>query len=160
MKQCAKCKEEKPFSEFWPDRRRPGKFTSRCKPCGRKSAQEYRASHPDLEKRRYWANRDAERERHLVRKYGLTLHQYHEMLARQDGRCAICKLEALRHRFFDVDHCHQTGMVRGLLCTSCNRMLGHSGDNRSVLLAAAAYLQSFPKSRRSSSRHQPKQSKA
>lgn len=96
-----------------------------------------------------------ERERHLIRKYGLTLMDYQEMYDSQGGCCAICR--KVQRRAFDVDHNHATGEVRGLLCTNCNRMLGHAGDSVVNLRAAADYLESFPKSRRSSSKPQLKQ---
>jgi hypothetical protein len=63
------------------------------------------------------------------------------MLKDQNGGCAICyKPEG--SRMFDVDHDHKTGEVRGLLCTSCNRVLGHAKDSVERLLAAARYLES------------------
>ena len=75
---------------------------------------------------------------------------YQEMYHSQEGCCAICRKQ--QERAFDVDHNHATGEVRGLLCTNCNRMLGHAGDSAANLRAAADYLESFPKSRRSLSK--------
>lgn len=97
----------------------------------REYARRYRDEH------REWY-RDYARRRSLLRKYGLTLEGLHAMLAAQDGRCAICR------RVVDymllVDHDHDTGVVRGLLCRECNLGLGHFGDSISSLLAAAEYL--------------------
>ncbi len=73
---------------------------------------------------------------HLERTYGITIEQYDELLERQDGLCGICR-EANK---LVVDHDHQTGAVRGLLCDKCNRSLGGLGDTEESLEAALAYL--------------------
>lgn len=64
------------------------------------------------------------------------------MLARQDGRCAICRTTFPGGRWghFHVDHEHETGAVRGLLCTVCNIGLGYFDDSADRLAQAAAYL--------------------
>lgn len=89
--------------------------------------------------------------RHRLKKnWGLTLEQYEQMLAEQDGVCAICKKPetALQGngprahvvRYLAVDHDHETGRVRGLLCGACNMGLGQFGDDTEQLMAAVAYL--------------------
>ena len=143
MKKCSKCKTSKPISEFWNDRRRAdGKLPS-CKSCRKAELKKYLAKHPDFEKKRYWANPMAVREKHLKRKYKITLKDYDAMFLSQSGRCAICGKS--QNRAFDVDHNHKTGQVRGLLCTNCNRMIGHAGDSSETLKCAAEYLESSPK---------------
>jgi len=72
----------------------------------------------------------------LRRKYGLTSEQYEQMLAKQDGRCRICRTEA-NGRTWHVDHNHETGIVRGILCDNCNRGLGHFKDDADLLRRAA-----------------------
>jgi len=59
----------------------------------------------------------------LRRKYGLEVADYEAMLAAQNGLCALCGGPPGKYRMA-VDHCHQTGRVRGLLCNGCNRSLG------------------------------------
>lgn len=73
----------------------------------------------------------------MARKYGLTVDDYRAMVASHGGVCAICKAEAL----LSVDHDHETGAVRGLLCSTCNFMIGHGKDDPALLRAAAAYLE-------------------
>lgn len=142
MKVCTRCKLAKPESEFFRDRRSPNGRMARCKKCKTAELMKWRRENaPDLESRRYWSNRDWERERHLIRKYGVTFARYRELLAEQGGGCAICGKPEAADRMLDVDHDHQTGKVRGLLCTSCNRVLGHSFDSPDRLKAAASYLE-------------------
>lgn len=69
-------------------------------------------------------------------KYGLTYEEYENMLKEQEGRCAICNEVAALH----VDHCHETGKVRKLLCISCNGGLGMFKDNKVSLSRAIEYL--------------------
>lgn len=80
------------------------------------------------------------RRQKLLRKYGLTLNGFDQLLASQGDRCAICKTEAPRGHGWHVDHCHRTGNTRGVLCHSCNVGLGHFGDDPDRLRAAASYL--------------------
>lgn len=78
-------------------------------------------------------------DRTLQRQYGITRQQYEDMLAAQNNRCAICKTEA-NGRAWHVDHCHETGKVRGVLCDNCNRGLGHFKDSHAAILRAVEYL--------------------
>lgn len=76
-------------------------------------------------------------------RHNLTPSDYDALLSRQDGGCAICRSSSPRRRGRDrlvVDHDHQTGKVRGLLCHPCNLALGLFHDNPQRLVAAAAYV--------------------
>lgn len=84
-----------------------------------------------------YGNPEREAEGHLHSTYDLTSAQYDAMFREQGGRCRICETE---HNRLCVDHCHETGRVRGLLCRSCNWAIGHLRDNPVNALAAAIYL--------------------
>lgn len=90
----------------------------------------------------YAANRakvkERVKERRKMRLYGLTEDEYQAMLGVQDGRCAMCGQSMKRPH---VDHDHETGKVRGLLCKGCNTGLGQFNDSIDSLLDAVAYLQ-------------------
>jgi hypothetical protein len=75
-----------------------------------------------------------------IRKYGLTQSRFHEMAAKQGGGCAICGRAPRGIAGLFVDHNHETGEVRGLLCSGCNTGLGGFGDDPDALTKAAAYL--------------------
>lgn len=80
----------------------------------------------------------------LKRDYGITLERYEAMLAAQDGRCAICRVrfDSLTYKgVASVDHCHDTGRVRELLCRNCNNGLGQFLDDPNLLRAAVDYLE-------------------
>jgi hypothetical protein len=72
--------------------------------------------------------------------YGLTLEQYEEMWIAQGGKCAICGKDS-PSRLLCVDHDHETGKVRGLLCVHCNHLLGNARDKIQVLASAIQYLE-------------------
>ena len=78
---------------------------------------------------------------HLRRTYNLTLEQYEVMLREQHNNCLICRTTFTEDNKPHVDHCHTTNKVRGLLCCSCNFLLGYSKDNINILEGAIKYLQ-------------------
>ncbi len=78
-----------------------------------------------------------------LKKYGITIQEYNNLILEQKGRCLICG----RHqdefkKKLAIDHCHETGKVRGLLCGDCNIMLGMCDDDYNILSVAIEYLES------------------
>lgn len=74
--------------------------------------------------------------------YGITLEDYHTMLEKQKGYCAICKGRMSGLKNICIDHCHQRGVIRGLLCNKCNRAIGLLKEDTQVLYSAIRYLKS------------------
>lgn len=104
----------------------------RCDPC-----REAAAAYSRTRYRTVRSSRD-QRRAHRLAKYGLTEGEYQRLVDAQKGLCAICGTEPdLLH----VDHCHQTGAVRGLLCFACNSSLGGFKDDPAVLKKAVGYLE-------------------
>lgn len=96
---------------------------------------------------RAWEKRNPEavaviaRRKHLKSKFGITLEDYEQMVVDQDGKCAICRTDAPGGAgAWHIDHNHDTGVVRGLLCFNCNSGIGKLNDDPILLLAAVAYL--------------------
>jgi hypothetical protein len=84
------------------------------------------------------------RKSHLKRKYGMTIEDYDRMLEAQGGGCAICGRPPREDISLHVDHDHETGRIRGLLCFPCNNTLGDFKDDATRLYAAADYLTRDP----------------
>jgi hypothetical protein len=103
----------------------------------RKWQADSRASDPEEYSRRV-------RRTVLKRRYGITPEDYEAMLLAQCGHCALCDRTPAQERYghLNVDHCHATGKVRGLLCTPHNHALGKLGDSEAALLRALAYIRS------------------
>ena len=97
-----------------------------------------------------WKKRNPDRQRQYrhfwwIRKYGITPEEYQLKLVAQGNTCAICRASnpGPRCRFFAVDHDHNSGRIRGLLCNKCNRVLGLAGDSVIWLREAIAYLELY-----------------
>lgn len=106
-----------------------GKIVIECKPCA---------------KRKYKSRASQLRANHLQRKFGISLEQYDQMLAEQDGKCAVCGTTdpgGNGGSNFHVDHCHITGKIRKLLCRDCNSCLGQAGDDPVLLRKLAGYVE-------------------
>lgn len=93
-------------------------------------------------------NPEKVRNNDLKKNYGINLSEYERMLKEQGGVCAICNgteqavnPTTQKKRNLAVDHCHKTGAVRGLLCTTCNSIIGHADDSVALLMKAIQYVQ-------------------
>ena len=90
-------------------------------------------------------SREASRQQNF-KKYGITEQIYIEMMAEQNNVCSICgepetSLSNIGNsKAMAIDHCHDTGRVRGLLCSNCNKALGLFKDNIDVMASAISYL--------------------
>ena len=151
---CSKCKVAKDADQFYV--RKNGKLRSWCKACNleasgewsrdnpgvaAKRAKEWRANNLDLVRETRQRNKFKNYITDIKRKYGITEQQYARMLKVQCGGCAICGegFDGKKTRP-NVDHCHATGKVRGLLCRRCNILLGHVEDDSALLTEALEYL--------------------
>ena len=141
-KECSCCKQTLDIELFgvcpaYKDGRR-----GQCNQCRSKRQSAYAKAHP--QKR---AKQDASvtRKHKLKVKYGLTLERYASICKMQNGVCAICgNGPDTKWRTLVVDHCHDTGIVRGLLCHRCNVALGRTGDNLDGLMRFVNYLRNQP----------------
>lgn len=134
MKICSKCKIEKPKTDFHKRTNRPCGVRSQCKECYSK--------YPKKLKRREGYMRQYD----LNKSYGLTCNDYEIMLEIQKGCCKICKrhlneVSNKRKKALCVDHCHNTNVIRGLLCDKCNRGIGLFNDSPELLKIAKLYLE-------------------
>lgn len=111
-----------------------GEFDYKSKDGRNAYLRAYRAASPEIEKARA-----------LREDFGISLDTYNQMLAAQNGVCAICKSPETHKRndkvkALAVDHHHGTGKIRALLCADCNTGIGKLRDSPEILEAAAAYI--------------------
>lgn len=136
-RRCNTCDQLLPLTEFgeYKIKGRAGKGRRRkCKRCRvAETSQRYR-DNPEVKA----AMQDRARKHHFAKSYGLSLDELQAMVDRQEGRCAIC--ERWPTSTLNVDHCHSTGEIRGLLCWHCNVGLGKFEDNVLFLKSAIKYL--------------------
>ena len=104
---------------------------------------EYQREYQKDYKQREGAKADALR-RHLWKYYKMTPSEFNELWEAQSGKCAICDVamapRGRAHNSAAVDHNHENGAVRGLLCRNCNAGIGYLKDDPDRLIAAAEYL--------------------
>lgn len=81
------------------------------------------------------------RDRHYRKHYGITLSEYNSMLKAQKRRCKICGKKKTQMRKLCVDHCHETGRIRGLLCSTCNTGIGSFYHDPELMLKAIEYIE-------------------
>lgn len=135
---CPKCHAMKERSDFYGQHKRSGW----CRSCSRARSTAYYATHKESQRQahRKWVLAHPERiAAHKAKSaYGLAYEEYERLM--RSGRCAICgNPEKLR-----IDHCHQSQLVRGILCDRCNKGLGFFRDNPAHLSAAIFYLANPP----------------
>jgi hypothetical protein len=81
------------------------------------------------------------RRTHNYKQYGLSLERYEEMFEEQNGLCAICENPDSTGRLLGVDHDHESGTIRGLLCSNCNTALGLVKEDPEILSRMIDYLE-------------------
>lgn len=131
---CRKCEVEKPIDDF---RSRPyaDGFHTQCKTCTDINSTKHYVENLDLRS-------EQSRVRRLKCVYGLTQGVYDELLAKQNGRCAICDTPATEFKInLAVDHDHASGQIRGLLCNYCNHRLVSRHTDGALLRKVADYIE-------------------
>ena len=151
LKKCNTCDEEKPITEFYKRNDRGAtSYRGDCKVCmiskrvswQKKNRDKVNAYHREQRKEKP----HQEKNRRLKYRFDITLQDYNTMLQGQDNRCRICDIIFYDTTVACVDHCHDTGKVRGLLCSPCNKGLGHFKDSVDNMGKAIDYLLTARKS--------------
>ena len=152
FKQCTECAKvgigPKPLSDFGKAKPYKDGYRSWCKEHANAYAAAWRAANP-VKNRVAWLRAG------FAKRYGITLEQYQELFNVQRGACAICEralvsqvdvanravdASASKVETAHVDHCHESGAVRGLLCTECNTGIGYLKESPRILQKAIDYL--------------------
>lgn len=141
-KVCCVCGERKSFSEFYNFKNKSDGKSYRCKLCDNAARQKYHLKHRAIV-------RNKRREGRLKCLYKITQADYLAILKAQNSSCAICGKHYTDNKvsdsvdFLSVDHCHDTGGIRGLLCNQCNRALGMFRDSQDLLYKAYKYIKEY-----------------
>ena len=135
MKKCTCCGASKPLEDFH-YRKDRDTYRTECKQCTKDKAKIYRKE-----------NKNKVRDIQYRYSYGITLEEYNKAATEQNNCCAICGIDAkyTRHSKLVVDHDHETGEVRKLLCDKCNQAIGLLQDSSDFCNSAAEYLKGFNK---------------
>jgi len=148
IKYCPHCQKNKPIIAWGKDKKRRDGLSSWCKDCMNKSARDVYKDSPHRytnTRKMYAKNHQKEqalrsRKSHLKHRVDIDLDEYNKLLKAQKGICLICgKPETIKHKSgsahsLSVDHNHNTGKTRGLLCRKCNTALGYLDvDNFGIL---------------------------
>jgi len=170
---CSKCHEEKPASDFYARKESSTGYRKDCKVCCNQRASQYgkryyqknkqkiaakaktfREENPEVMRERY----DRHKEKHPMGnrtaqwkyRYGISLDEVQTKFESQGGRCACCEEEIPhytefkgKNHLFHIDHNHDTGKIRGLLCTKCNTGLGLFNEDIDLIKSAIAYLEKY-----------------
>ena len=129
---CTQCKKDKPEGDYYVRKDRPsGKGRlSECKECMKSRVMDRYKKDPDLVN-----------DKRAAKVYGITLEQVQEMREQSGGICSICNREGKHHhKRLVIDHDHNTGKVRGLICSTCNSMIGWCGEDTQTLQNLIDYL--------------------
>jgi nitrate/TMAO reductase-like tetraheme cytochrome c subunit len=167
-KTCTKCKQDKPLSEYNKTQRNKSGLEAHCRDCsvahqtrwrkdnpdkGKEYNDRWRDRHPDYEQKELYRSAEYKRatylsvgwDHFLKKTYKLSAEGFRTKLAAQGGGCAICgrRDSGEAGRQMHVDHCHKSGVIRGILCAPCNKGIGMLADSPDRLMSAATYLLQF-----------------
>lgn len=147
---CRRCQVLKPVDQFWKNRAKLSGLSQYCNTCSNLNRKEtrHRAAEGKTKFKRGSYKHFSEdqhrvraREQSLIKEYNITIHEYNAMFNNQNGCCAICNThQSSLKRPLDVDHDHNTGKIRGLLCFKCNTGIGLLQEDPGILNKAIEYL--------------------
>jgi hypothetical protein len=161
-KRCNRCGDVKPLDAFYRAAGMKDGHRGDCIECNKQAHREWHRKNAaaNVDKATQWRRDNPERfeayqreyrarpnrkramrDLYYRRTYGLSADEVDAMLEKQGGGCAICGALPERLGSLHLDHDHDTGRIRGLLCLSCNQALGHFRDRAELLRRAADYLE-------------------
>lgn len=139
MKKCTKCNIEKEYIMFAKGKVYRDGYKSWCKDCNNSWTRQWYSNNNEEIKSKY--SYEKNKDRKLKKAFGIGYQEYLNMLSAQQGSCGICGTKDSGARSFHVDHCHDTGKIRGLLCGNCNSGIGSLRDDIGLLKRAIEYLE-------------------
>lgn len=142
-KRCSRCDEEKLLEHFPKNRKCLGGVTSTYRNCTNERQERWRRKAYE-EREDFRGRRKLSQERQRAKKYGISLEELENLKERSNGVCEICGSKPSGNggssNSLHVDHCHDSGKVRGLLCGRCNIVIGQVEENPHLLVDMIAYM--------------------
>jgi len=137
-RECTSCAEQKDIIQFGKYKTNAGKSHYRriCNSCRRSNSQKRYKENPAVRKRM----KHTAKAWRAKKTYGISLERYEELVNHKDSVCKICNKNQ-SNSTLNLDHCHITGRIRGVLCWDCNTALGKFKDDINLLTQAIKYLQ-------------------
>lgn len=128
VKECTECGTVKILTAFQKNKRIKSGYGSKCKDCVNKYKREYLSSNPEKKTKGL-------RNAATLSKYGISKSTYYEIMNQAGDTCPTCKnkFTVEKRRCKCLDHCHNTGKIRGVICNMCNTALGRVEDNTDTL---------------------------
>lgn len=150
-KYCPGCKETHSLENFHKSKSRPDGLTSWCKTCVKNNGAKWRKNNKERKneyaKEYYQENKDRMNVRRIERLYGLSPEEHQRMKDEQGNLCKLCNqpetgTNAMNGKIQElcIDHCHDTGKVRGLLCRRCNHLIAALGDTEQSIERVFHYM--------------------
>lgn len=141
---CGRCKTTKPEEDFYTSNTSKRGRQSKCISCDKERMRLYWRNNPEYRRKALLRvkNRTPNQVKDICLKYsyGTSLLEFESLKEKQNNTCAICFLVV---PMLDVDHCHDAGTVRGLLCRSCNLAIGQFKHNTTIMKSAISYLEKY-----------------
>ena len=148
LKLCSNCKEKKELVMFSKNKHTKDGLNTWCKACNAILAKSWRKVESNKERVKQWRSNNIEkctahaRKSNLNIKYNMSIKEYNVLLEAQNNKCLLCsKSPEDNGKALSVDHDHQTGKIRGLLCDNCNKGIGFLKENIETLKNAIRYLE-------------------
>lgn len=138
-KMCRKCNMFKSRKLFYVHSNRADGLQVYCKKCTQREKKVKKTEYNEVMRR--WYNKHGYK-KIAAKLYGITVADYEQLLEYAGNRCQICLGVNSNKRRLSVDHNHETGVIRGILCTNCNTGLGAFGDSIDRIELAINYLRS------------------
>lgn len=140
-KRCSRCHEKKPVEDFHRQHKDSEARGAYCKPCALAAKRDHYSRTKETRVHDY--------EKSIRLRYGMSAEEYAMLCEAQDHRCLICGCDphteyAHLHekaQRLNVEHCHESGRFRGLVCQRCNKHLAFAGDRPEILRRLLAYME-------------------
>lgn len=162
MKTCTECGKSKPLNQYSKKPDTTDLLQPKCKSCvaainrdhyvknkGARLTYQKKYQEENSEARNEYAkawrkkNKDYIKQFDLIRVYGITQEEKLKMIEDQNGLCAICANILFENRTTHIDHCHDTGKIRAILCHGCNTGIGLFKESIPALQSSISYLEKF-----------------